>query len=210
MHRRALILAGLGFVVVPSARGADRPPTPSQVEGPFYPLELPRPHDTDLVRLNAGDAAALGQVTHVFGAALKPNGEPIPGALVEIWQCDANGRYHHPGDRLPQPRDPRFQGYGRTLTDRGGAFRFRTIRPVSYATDDGRMRAPHIHLTLSTAGARRLTTQLYVEGEPLNDTDFVLLAAPALQRPGLIRPYTDGGRIEAGAWEVHYDIVVMA
>src|SRR5919202_470204 len=87
---------------------------------------------------------AQGRVTHVLGRVLDRHGGPLPGLLVEVWQCDAHGRYLARGDsswfaRRPA-RDPGFQGYGRTLTDAGGGYRFRTIRPVPYP---GRRR--HIH-----------------------------------------------------------------
>ena len=71
-------------------------PTPEQTLGPFYPPELPLDHDNDLVQVTGAATQAIGQVTHVFGRVLDLNGQPIAGAKVEIWQCDANGRYLHP------------------------------------------------------------------------------------------------------------------
>jgi protocatechuate 3,4-dioxygenase beta subunit len=170
---------------------------------------MPRSQDADLVRVRNGDAAALGQVTHVQGALWDDDGRPVPGALIEIWQCDANGRYLHTADAELRPRDLRFQGYGRTTTGPDGAFRFRTIKPVSYQVTGGPLRTPHIHVAVSTRGVRRLTTQLYVEGEPLNAQDIVLARTPEMFRPGLISPYTDGSTIEPGALTAGYDLVLV-
>jgi protocatechuate 3,4-dioxygenase, beta subunit len=212
MHRRGLILAGLGLAAASPLRAAE--PTPVQMEGPFYPYRKPRDQDADLVRLRSGDAPALGQVVHVLGSAYDVvEGAPLKGALIEIWQCDNNGRYVHPDDHETRPRDPRFQGYGKTLTDAQGKFRFRTIRPVSYAFQvpggPSGHRTPHIHLAVSTRGVRRLTTQLYVEGERLNDDDIALKTIAPAQRAGIVRPLTDGATLEAGAQMLQYDLMVV-
>lgn len=210
MHRRIFLGGALAIGAAAPLHAAERVITSQQAEGPFYNYDLPKAHDADLVRLLAGDAPALGQVTHVLGTVQEFTGEPVAGALVEIWQCDANGRYHHPDDNEPRPLDPRFQGYGRALTDPSGGFRFRTIRPVAYATsEDGEWRTPHIHLALSTRGVRRLTTQLYVEGEALNEKDAEVAKLLPVQRPGLIRPFVDGSHLEPGAQTVRYDLILV-
>ena len=92
LPRRVLLRAGL--LVLPTltpggVRAADLLPTPAQTEGPFYPDELPRDTDSDLVRVMGADAQALGQVTHVLGRVVDRHGRPLPGLLVEVWQCDA-------------------------------------------------------------------------------------------------------------------------
>lgn len=180
-------------------------PTPRQSEGPFYPPELPDDRDSDLVRVTGADAAALGEVTHVLGRVLDRQSRPQARALVEIWQCDANGRYLHPGDRGPA-RDPHFQGYGRTLTDAGGGYRFRTIRPVPYPG-----RTPHIHFKVRTEDGRSLTTQMYVRGEPRNDRDGLLNAVrdPAA-RDRLIVALDPAPQLESGALAGTFDIVLDA
>jgi protocatechuate 3,4-dioxygenase beta subunit len=147
------------------------PLTPAQTAGPFYPVTLPRDSDNDLIQVAGNDAAAKGTVTYLAGRVLDVDGRPVAGARVEIWQCDANGRYHNVrDDRADQPIDENFQGYGQTLTGESGGYRFRTIRPVPYPG-----RTPHIHFAVSGAGLSRFTTQMYVAGEPLNDRDGVLM-----------------------------------
>lgn len=221
LHRRGLI-GGLGVGLVgfaaPAVLRAQEPPraTPAtafQMEGPFYPYDdMPTDQDADLVRVRGVDAHALGEVAHVTGVVWDQFGQPRGGALVEIWQCDHTGRYLHRDDpNTDRPRDAGFQGYGRAMTDAQGAFRFRTIKPVSYSAIIGGeeiWRAPHIHAAVSTRGVRRLTTQLYVAGAPQNDADILLQNTTPTEREGIIRPYAPGAGAESGALAAHYDLVV--
>lgn len=218
IKRRELIIGGIGALITGSARAQAAPDTrlivtPPQIEGPFYPYDPPAEIDADLVRLNTDDASALGQVVHLFGTVRRPDGRPYGNVTVELWQADARGKYRHPDDTAGLTRDPKFQGYGRTTTDEAGAFRFRTIRPPAYVIDPARddRRAPHFHLAVSTRGVRRLTTQLYIEGELLNETDrWLHMVADPAQRAALIRPLEDGAAIERNALRAHYDIVMIA
>ena len=202
--RGGLALAGL---VIGGSAAAGLVPTPRQSEGPFYPARIPLDSDTDLVQVADRTEPAAGMVTHVFGRVLTEDGRPMRGARVEIWQCDAFGRYHHP--REPRgDADPNFQGYGHMALGADGAYRFRTIRPVPYPG-----RTPHIHFAVSGPGMRRLTTQMYVAGEPGNARDGILNAVrdPA-QRAALIVPLVpapdlDPG-LEAGALAGRFDIVL--
>lgn len=221
LHRRGLI-GGLGGGLVgfaaPAILRAQEPPrlTPAtafQMEGPFYPYDdMPTDQDADLVRVTGVEARALGEVALVTGTVWDPFGDPRAGALVEIWQCDHTGRYLHRDDpNTDRPRDAGFQGYGKAVTDAGGAFRFRTIKPVSYAAIIGGesiWRAPHIHVAVSTRGVRRLTTQLYVAGAPQNDADLLLSQVSSGEREGIIRPFTPSAGADGGALAAHYDLVV--
>src|SRR3954470_21558737 len=106
--------------------------TPEQTEGPFYPDKLPLDTDNDLLIVNEKITPAVGEVTHLTGRILGPNGDPIRNALVEIWQCDNNGVYLHSGSDGGDKRDKNFQGFGRFMTGPDGAYYFRTIKPVAY------------------------------------------------------------------------------
>lgn len=139
--------------------------TPRQTEGPFYPVTLPRDSDADLLR-NGDLRYSQGEIAFVEGTVSDLQGRPVPGAQVEIWQCDQEGRYHHPGDR--GRADPRFQGFGRVAVGADGRYRFRTIKPVPYTG-----RTPHIHVKVKLDGRELLTTQLYVQGDPHNERDFL-------------------------------------
>jgi protocatechuate 3,4-dioxygenase beta subunit len=186
-----------------AARAAALEPTPRQTAGPFYPLEFPADCDNDLVQIAGRSGTAKGTVTYVTGRVLDLTGRAISGVRVEIWQCDTNGRYHYVHDNgAARPLDDNFQGYGQTLTDAEGGYRFRTIRPVPYSG-----RTAHIHFAVSGAGLPRFTTQMYVAGEPLNDRDGVLMGVrdPAA-RARLIVPFRPAAESDALAGT--FDIVL--
>jgi len=141
--------------------------TPGQTEGPFYPVRFPADADADLVRVSGLAGEALGEVVALSGRILNRRGQPVRGARVEIWQCDARGVYRQPQD-APDHYSNGFQGFGRSGVDGDGRYAFRTIKPVPYPG-----RAPHIHYRVSAPGLGRLTTQLYIAGEPGNARDGV-------------------------------------
>jgi protocatechuate 3,4-dioxygenase beta subunit len=160
--------------------------------------------DNDLVRVQGRQAQAMGQIAHVAGRVLDQRGEPVKGAMVEIWQCDANGIYNHPRQPGLQRRDAAFQGYGRTEVTADGLYAFRTIRPVSYPG-----RTPHIHFKVSVPGTGRLTTQLYIAGEKQNATDGVLNSIRnARARESVIVKLEPAREIEPGALKGTFDIVL--
>jgi protocatechuate 3,4-dioxygenase, beta subunit len=142
-----------------------RRPTPAQTEGPFYPVEIPKDSDFDLLRNGTLDYQQ-GQPAWVEGAVTDLQGKAVAGAQVEIWQCDEAGHYHHPSDR--GKADPAFQGFGRVTVGADGRYRFHTIRPAPYTG-----RAPHIHVKVKLGRRELLTTQLYVAGDPHNQRDFI-------------------------------------
>jgi protocatechuate 3,4-dioxygenase beta subunit len=206
IRRRRLLAAGLAAgagAVLPTGLSAALVPTPRQTPGPFYPLRLPLDSDADLVQVEGSGQSAAGVVTHVFGQVLDRSGRPLAAARVEIWQCDAFGHYHHPHDRGGRA-DPNFQGYGHMLVGADAAFRFRTIKPVPYPG-----RAPHIHFAISGPGIERLTTQMYVAGEPANARDGILgRVRDAAARARLIVPLEPAPEMEPGALAGRFDIVL--
>ncbi len=206
ISRRRVLASGLSLAVlsaVDPAAAARLIPTPRQSPGPFYPKKIPLDSDTDLVNVNGRQKPAAGLVTHIFGRVLDEDGRPISGAQVEIWQCDAFGFYHHPWDRGGRA-DLNFQGFGRKVVGKDGAFRFRTIKPVPYPD-----RTPHIHFGISGAGIGGWTTQMYLKGHPLNQRDsiFYSVADPRARQSLLVKlaPATD---IEPGALAGKFDIVL--
>ncbi len=195
-----LALAGLAAVQPAAAKLF---PTPRQTPGPFYPARIPLDSDADLVRVDGRPAQAAGTVTHVFGRVLTEDGRPISGVRVEIWQCDALGRYHHPREPRGEA-DPNFQGYGHMTAAEDGAYRFRTIKPVPSPS-----RTPHIHFAVSGAGLERMTTQMYLAGEPMNERDFVFrrIKDPRARQSVLVE-LKPAPEIEAGALSGTFDIVL--
>ena len=166
---------------------AQRRPTPSQTEGPFYPVRLPADTDNDLLR-NGTVQYGKGQPAVVDGTVTDLQGRPVSGATIEIWQCDQAGPYHHPGDG--GRADPDFQGFGRVTVGADGRYRFRTIRPVPYTG-----RTPHIHVKVLQGQREVLTTQLYVEGDPSNERDGLWRRLSAEDRRAVTVPFrpADGG-----------------
>ncbi len=154
---------------VPGVFAEELSRTPRQTEGPFYPDHLPLDTDNDLLIINDTITPGVGQITHLTGRVLSPAGEPVRGAVVEIWQADNHGVYIHSQSAGSGNRDKNFQGFGRFLTGSKGEYYFRTIRPVPYVP-----RTPHIHFAVNIKGKRYLTTQCYIKGHELNDRDGVL------------------------------------
>lgn len=173
--------------------------TPSQAEGPFYPLDWSGDVDADLMR-QGEQGYEQGPAAWVEGRVTDEQGEPVRGAVVEIWQCDAAGHYHHPGDG--GRADPRFQGRGRVTVDTEGRYRFRTMRPSPYVG-----RTPHIHFKVVLGRRDLLTTQLYVEGDPGNERDGLWrrLRDP-IDRAALTVPF----KAEGGTLRATFPLVVRA
>ena len=178
--------------------------TPWQIEGPFYPDELPLDRDNDLLIINKSITPAVGEVTHLAGRVLDARGEPVRGAIVEIWQVDSGGAYIHSGDPNTGRRDRNFQGYGRFETSSNGAYRFRTIKPVPYPG-----RTPHIHLKVRKGNRELLTTQVYVQGHPMNARDGVLRSIrDSRQRASVIVPFTPIKKSKIGELAARFEIVL--
>ena len=174
--------------------------TPSQTEGPFYPVRLPQDADHDLLQ-NGSLRYGQGQPAWVEGTVTDLAGRPLRGAQVEIWQCDHDGHYHHPGDG--GRADAAFQGFGRVAVGDDGRYRFRTIRPVPYTG-----RTPHIHVKVKLGTRELLTTQLYVAGDPGNARDDLWRNLAPAAREALTVPFeraADGDGLRA-----RFPIVVEA
>ncbi len=196
-----LTLAALSFgsgALASSASAADAlRPTPAQTEGPFYSDAMPAETDPDLVQISRRQAK--GELLALSGQVLGLDGKPIAGAMVEIWQCDANGRYIHTSDASRGGGDPGFQGFGRVKVGADGRYAFRTIKPVAYPG-----RTPHIHYKVFRPGGRVLTTQMLVEGEPQNQRDGVFRQLGAADRAlvlARLQPAPTG-------WRTQWDVVL--
>lgn len=147
------------------------PTTPSEETGPVFGHSLLGPQDDDLIHnYAAADETALGPRILVHGRVRDQSGRGVAGALVEVWQANAGGRYRHRNEGYLAPLDPNFGGCGRCLTDAQGYYRFSSIQPAPYPWPNGpnSWRPAHIHFSLfGPAFAQRLITQMYFEGDPL-------------------------------------------
>ena len=189
------------------------PLTESELRGPGPTLSAVTPEDADLTRNAGTDGEAIGQRIVVTGRVLDERGRPIPRTLVEVWQCNAAGRYLHRRDQWPAPLDPNFLGIGRCLTDDAGVYRFLTIRPGAYPWKNhpNAWRPAHIHFSLfGDALPSRLVTQMYFPDDPLLGLDPILSAVPEAVRPRLIARYDHA--VTEPEWALGYvwDIVLRA
>ncbi|KZL20008.1 dioxygenase family protein [Pseudovibrio sp. WM33] len=170
--RRNLLgsITAFAFGVLFGSKGYAQVMTPHSTEGPYYPRPNMRMADVDrdLVRVIGQVRKAGGEVITLRGKVCDRNGSPRAGLRVEIWQCDLNGKYLHPGDRKNIEYDQGFQGFGYDITNEDGKFRFRTIKPVPYTG-----RTPHIHLKILDGNQELLTSQLYIARDPRNSRDSI-------------------------------------
>ncbi len=144
--------------------------TPSQTVGPFYAIGMTR------VPMNVlASGSTHGERICIEGQVFDGEGVAIPDVLVEIWQANAHGRYHHPDDKQEKPLDPMFPGWGRSGTDANCIYRFDTIKPGSVPGNDQNMQAPHVNVCVMARGMlTHVFTRIYFAGETLNDSDPVL------------------------------------
>lgn len=154
------------------------PATLSEATGPVFAP----PQDgigADLTRARGGEP--LGERIIVGGRVIDENGRPLPHTMIEIWQCNAAGRYNHPNDRHDAPLDPYFGGCGRVFTDAQGYYRFKTIKPGAYPWRNhyNAWRPAHIHYSLfGPSFGTRLVTQMYFPGDPLLENDPIFNSVP--------------------------------
>lgn len=172
--RRRLLLAGVSAPIVIASGGiasrqplaatpaCDDGPTPRQTAGPFFTPDSPK-------RSSLLEAGMRGPRLTVTGTVISTDCKPVPGALLDFWQCDSDGEYDNRGYRLR----------GHQFADAQGRYRLETIVPAPYP---GRTR--HIHVRVLPPGGRMLTTQLYFPGETLNDRDFIYRPELLMQLAG--------------------------
>lgn len=177
--------------------------TPATTEGPFYPDKLPLDTDNDLLILNDSLTPGVGEITHLGGRVLDARGEPVAGAVVEIWQVDGHGAYLHSRGEADKPRDRHFQGFGRFLTNRKGEYYFRTIKPVPYPG-----RTPHIHFAVNQKGRRTLTTQLFIAGEKQNAGDGIYRRFSDEERKLVTSEFKPIKGSKIGELEATFDLVL--
>jgi protocatechuate 3,4-dioxygenase, alpha subunit len=171
-------------------------PTPSQTVGPFFGLGFEQ--------FNAEEIAPpglAGERVTISGRVLDGDGAPVPDAVIEIWQANAEGKYAHPEDKQSKTPQKEFLGYGRVPTNDDGEFRFATVKPGRVPGPDGKLQAPHLEVSIFMRGLlKRLVTRIYFPEDAGNAEDFVLNLVERARRETLIaRARGDGKKLE---WNV--------
>jgi protocatechuate 3,4-dioxygenase alpha subunit len=140
--------------------------TASQTVGPYFRIGLIYGDPQN----NLLQAQTVGERIRLTGVVYDGEGKPVPDAMIEIWQPDANGIFNHEIDPLHQQADPHFRGLGRAENREGGVYEFHTIKPGGR---DGN--APFINVHVFARGMLiHALTRLYFDDEPANETDAVL------------------------------------
>ena len=167
------------------------PQTLSEVTGPTFDTAWFGPELADMTRVDNGEAQ--GQRMILAGRVLDEDGRPVPKTLLEIWQCNAAGRYRHDRDQHDAPLDPHFRGVGQVVTNEQGEYRVLTIKPGAYPwrNTHNAWRAAHIHFSVfGPAFATRMITQMYFPGDPLLEADPIVNSVPDKQaRDSMISRY---------------------
>ncbi|MEM8842432.1 MAG: protocatechuate 3,4-dioxygenase subunit beta [Pseudomonadota bacterium] len=168
--------------------------------------------EADLTTNSRVNGDPIGERILVEGTLTDEAGRPIPGALIEIWQANAAGRYIHREESHPAPLDPNFTGAGRAISGPDGQYRFVTIKPGSYPWGNHRnaWRPAHIHFAIFGAGiAQRLITQMYFPGDPTLPYDPIFNStAEAAVRNRLIARFSMEETIPNWAHCYRFDITL--
>src|SRR5262249_7887895 len=200
--------------------------TPSQTVGSFVAYGLAphsrcdwKPSDVydwkETAGANLVTSDASGTKIRIEGQVLDGDGMPINDAMLEVWQADAQGRYAHPRDRRTRP-NTKFMGFGRSATDKNGAFSFDTIKPGRVPGPSGRLRAPHRVFCFFRRGMPgHIYPRLYFSDEAANESDPILTLVPSDRRGTLIahkelrgdlRAYRFNIRVQGESETVFFDI----
>lgn len=167
----------------------------SQTIGPYLRIGLEWMVIEDLA-----PQGVSGERVRIEGKVVDADGKPVNDAALEIWQANSQGKYASPEDSQDKAVEPGFRGYGRSLTDDAGAFRFRTIKPGRVPGPDGKPQAPHLTVTIFMRGLlKQLQTRMYFPDDPANADDAVLKLVPAERRATLIARKRPDGVLE---WNV--------
>jgi protocatechuate 3,4-dioxygenase alpha subunit len=174
-------------------------PTPWQTVGPYLHIGMT---NTRSVGCIAGPGVK-GERVFLNVRVFDGDGAPLPDAMIEIWQANAEGKYNHPEDTTNKTADPTFLGFGRMATTEDGSCLFETIKPGVVPGPNGKFQAPHLNVGVFGRGLlKRLATRIYFAGHTANASDPVLALVPADRRSTLLaRP--DPGRTGGWQFDIH-------
>ena len=186
--------------------------TLSEITGPLFSNIQLQPGENDLSRDPSTGKEAMGERIIVVGRVLDEDERPVRNTLIEIWQANAAGRYHHPIDQHNAPLDPNFTGAGRCVTNDKGEYRYLTVKPGAYPwlNHTNAWRPAHIHLSLfGPSFVTRLVTQMFFPNDPLLPLDPILSSVPSKDgRQRLISSYDHNVTEPEFALGYRFDIVL--
>ena len=167
----------------------------SQTIGPYLRIGLEWMQIEDLA-----PKGVSGERVSIHGRVVDADAKPVNDAAVEIWQANSHGRYSSPEDKQDKPLEKNFRGYGRSLTDDNGAFRFSTVKPGRVPGPGGKLQAPHLTVTIFMRGLlKHLQTRIYFPDDPANAEDPILALVPAERRSTMIARRASDGTLEWNA-----------
>lgn len=167
-------------------------PTEDNILGPFYRKGAP-------YRAKVTPPMLPGEVLHVSGRVYAlDTRKPLAGAVLDIWQANAKGRYDNDDPARP-PAKGVFENRARLLTDESGYYEFETIRPGPYKIGQNMWRPSHIHYLIRAARYQDLITQLYFKGDPYNGPDRFIKTSLIID---LKKINTDSGRYDRGVFDI--------
>jgi protocatechuate 3,4-dioxygenase beta subunit len=174
MKRRSFIKKfslGTSAYLLANSVHAKLKPTPTEIEGPYYPIVEQNDKDADLTRVKGKAGVAKGEIIEVSGQIFDLDSNPIEGATIDLWQANSIGKYHHPHDNNSKPVDEYFQAWAIIQSGAEGRYKFKTIMPGAYSLTPTITRTPHIHYKVGKKGYIPLITQMYFLNHSLNDQD---------------------------------------
>ena len=185
-------------------------PHPLELAGPSFARSFAKAAEADLTTW--GKSAPLGEKMILVGRVLDEDGKPVRNSLLELWQCNASGRYAHAVDQHDAPLDPNFLGQGKVLTGDDGSYRFVTIKPGAYPWRNHPFawRPAHIHLSLfGNVYSQRVITQMFFPGDPLLPIDPIFNSVPdEAARERMVCALDLEHGIEEVALGYHFDITL--
>jgi hydroxyquinol 1,2-dioxygenase len=206
---------GLSMQTIAINNEANANATEATVFGPFFVDGSPEiPLGGDIA------GSAPGEPCWVEGTVTDTDGNPVPGALIEVWEADQDGFYD------VQYADGRLAARGHLTTDDHGGYRFWAITPTPYpiphdgpvgkllaAAGRSPMRASHLHFMVSAPGKRTVVTHIFVRGDAMLDTDAVFGVKESLIKEFASHPAgtptPDGRDLAEHTWSrVSFDVVL--
>jgi protocatechuate 3,4-dioxygenase alpha subunit len=150
-----------------------------QTVGPFFSIGLDH-----LNTVQIASTSTPGERLMIAGRVIDGKGDPVPDAVIEIWQANAEGQFVT--DTALEPTLPTFTGFGRIPTDGEGRFRFTTVRPGPVPGPNGTFQSPHLAVRIMMRGILRdLVTRMYFPCETIG-SDPILQLVPEQRRQTLI------------------------